>query len=590
MHDNTITATGTGLDITRTAGTVTITAFDDNVVSGASGGTGIIVSGPSVTFDATPGGAFDVVSGGTTVIGQSGNGVGGAGLVLSNVSGDLSFVDLNAVADNGAALFVAGTGAINVGAGTGTRLTAGGADLHATGGPAVSVNLATIDLQLASMSSTTATNGLVLTNVNGLFSAPSGSAITKSSGYWRGRLRRQLGGRDGGADRDLRRDRHQFVVHGQGRHHQFRRRRLDAHVHRRRHRQPGAGHRAHRQYRRDHHLLGRPDALHRCQHRVHGDRRWNDRGDRREQHRQRERRHGDRPDRRHDRRGGFTFQSTSSGGGTRNVKLTSVTGGAIALGTGALSGATGAAFLVGDGAGGASTGGTSAITYGGTITATGAARAVDIQDRSAGAGNITLSGTITHSSGNANVIFLDGNAAGTILFSGAGSVLNGGTSTAVSLTNNTGATINFTGGSLDIDATSGGGFHATGGGTVNVTGTGNTITTTTGTALNVANTTIGASGLTFREHLGQRRRERDRAQQHRNSGRSLSDGRRRRCDERLRWNDPKHHWGRHQLDEHAECVAHATERCQHRQSWSESQLRDEFHVPGRVGDQRRRWQ
>ena len=51
-------------------------------------------------------------------------------------------------------------------------------------------------------------------------------------------------------------------------------------------------------------------------------------------------------------------------------------------------------------------------------------------------------------------------------------MLNGGTSTAVSLTNNTGATINFTGGGLDIDATSGGGFHATGGGTVNVTGTG----------------------------------------------------------------------------------------------------------------------
>ena len=63
MHDNTITATGTGLDITRTAGTVTITAFDDNVVSGASGGTGIVVTGPAVTFDATPGGAYNQVGG-----------------------------------------------------------------------------------------------------------------------------------------------------------------------------------------------------------------------------------------------------------------------------------------------------------------------------------------------------------------------------------------------------------------------------------------------------------------------------------------------------------------------------------------------
>jgi hypothetical protein len=61
--------------------------------------------------------------------------------------------------------------------------------------------------------------------------------------------------------------------------------------------------------------------------------------------------------------------------------------------------------------------------------------------------------------------------------------------------------MNFGGGGLHIDTTSGAGFSATGGGTI-VVGTGanpNTIdSTTTGTALNVANTTIGASGLTFR--------------------------------------------------------------------------------------------
>jgi len=61
--------------------------------------------------------------------------------------------------------------------------------------------------------------------------------------------------------------------------------------------------------------------------------------------------------------------------------------------------------------------------------------------------------------------------------------------------NTNGATINFTGG-LDIDSTVNTGFNAVNGGTINVTGT-NTIDTTTGTALNVANTTIGASDLTF---------------------------------------------------------------------------------------------
>ena len=113
VHDNTITATGTGLDITRTAGTVTITAFDDNVVSGATVGTGIVVAGPSVTFDATAGGAYQQVAGGTTAVGSIADPVGGAGIVLTNVSGDLAFTDLDIFTSNGAGLLVIGTGAVN---------------------------------------------------------------------------------------------------------------------------------------------------------------------------------------------------------------------------------------------------------------------------------------------------------------------------------------------------------------------------------------------------------------------------------------------------------------------------------------------
>ena len=66
---------------------------------------------------------------------------------------------------------------------------------------------------------------------------------------------------------------------------------------------------------------------------------------------------------------------------------------------------------------------------------------------------------------------------------------------------NTGSTITFTGG-LALTTGANPAFTATGGGTVTATQNNttivNTITTTTGTALNVANTTIGASGLTFR--------------------------------------------------------------------------------------------
>ena len=62
--------------------------------------------------------------------------------------------------------------------------------------------------------------------------------------------------------------------------------------------------------------------------------------------------------------------------------------------------------------------------------------------------------------------------------------------------NNASATFNFSG--VTISSAANAGFVATGGGIVNVTGSGNTLATTTATALNVANTTIGASGLTFR--------------------------------------------------------------------------------------------
>ena len=183
MHDNTITATGTGLDIRRTAGTVTITTFDDNVVSGATGGAGIIVTGPSVTFDATPGGAYDQVAGGITAVGDAGNPVGLAGVVLTNVSGDLAFTDLDIFTTFGAGLLMSGTGAVNAGAGTGTLVSVAPnvATLHSIGGPVVGVNNATVDLPLASASVTSsATTGITLVNVASgttaaSVSAPSGS-------------------------------------------------------------------------------------------------------------------------------------------------------------------------------------------------------------------------------------------------------------------------------------------------------------------------------------------------------------------------------------------------------------------------------
>ncbi|GMU65132.1 MAG: hypothetical protein AMXMBFR36_14060 [Acidobacteriota bacterium] len=192
IHDNGITAGGTGLEVTRTNGTVQVTAFDDNVVSGNTGGSGLVLTGP-LTLDATPGGAYQQVAGGVTVIGASGNGVGASGLVLNNVSGDLAFTDLDVFADAGTAIRAGGTGAVNVGAGTGTRVSvgAGVGIAEATGGPAVDLSNLTASLPLTTIRSTnTTTTGVSLATVldaanpafDAVFSAGPGSTISTAVG------------------------------------------------------------------------------------------------------------------------------------------------------------------------------------------------------------------------------------------------------------------------------------------------------------------------------------------------------------------------------------------------------------------------
>jgi hypothetical protein len=179
IHDNSVTATGTAIDVTRTAGTTTITAFDDNVVTGTSAGAGIVVSGP-VTFDANTGTAgIQQVSGGTTVIGASGagNGVGTNGMVLTNVLGDLRFTDLDIFTDNGTGLQATSTGTFNLG------VAAGVATITTSGGPALVLNTVAADLQLASITvNSSPSTGVSLTSVSGTVSAGSTSSIQSAAG------------------------------------------------------------------------------------------------------------------------------------------------------------------------------------------------------------------------------------------------------------------------------------------------------------------------------------------------------------------------------------------------------------------------
>jgi hypothetical protein len=112
-----------------------------------------------------------------------------------------------------------------------------------------------------------------------------------------------------------------------------------------------------------------------------------------------------------------------------------------------------------------------AVDYNGTISKTSSGRVIDIRNRTGG--TVTFDGQVTCTT-SCQGIFLDNNDNSTITFTGG-------------LNLSTGVSDAFT-------ATNGGTFSATQNNSTIV----NTLTTTTGTALNVANTTIGASGLTFR--------------------------------------------------------------------------------------------
>ncbi|GAB4496707.1 MAG: hypothetical protein OHK0019_28930 [Saprospiraceae bacterium] len=175
------------------------------------------------------------------------------------------------------------------------------------------------------------------------------------------------------------------------------------------------------------------------------------------------------------------FTALSSTGGVNGVNLNNCVG-TFTINGGTITNPTGTGVLI--------VGGSVAFSSSGAITDN-SGFAVDVDNHDSG--NVTFSGSITSTGTGIRVQNCGG---GLKLFSGTKS-LNTGANTAITLSSNTAATINFTGGGLTITTTSGTGFSATGGGTVSVQGSGNTINSSSGIALNVVNTTIGASGMNF---------------------------------------------------------------------------------------------
>ena len=154
-------------------GTLTITGFANNSVHQGTVGTGISVT--SATFDSDPStGGSQQVGGGSTLVGVSGDGVGGAGMVLTTVQGNLFFTDLDVIASGGAGLRVSGTGS-----GMTFGMSPSVGIIEATGGPAVDVTSVALMLPLSNLKSTnSATTGVALNSITGSFSAGPGSSIS----------------------------------------------------------------------------------------------------------------------------------------------------------------------------------------------------------------------------------------------------------------------------------------------------------------------------------------------------------------------------------------------------------------------------
>jgi hypothetical protein len=174
LDGSTMTSTGgTGVFLNTGVGTTfVVTSLLNDVVTGNTGGNGIVATG--VRFDAIPGGTLDTINGGTLSIGSAGNGVGGSGLSLSSVTGHLSLSNLNVVADGPVGILLSGTGAFTGAAGTQLSATTG--SVSATAGAGITASNATLAMSLASLNSANSgTTGLSLSSIGGSLTAATGA-------------------------------------------------------------------------------------------------------------------------------------------------------------------------------------------------------------------------------------------------------------------------------------------------------------------------------------------------------------------------------------------------------------------------------
>lgn len=181
FSNNSLTSSASGIVITRTGGTeLTITAFADNQVSGDTRGSGAVIQ--NAVFDATPGGSINQVLMGTFTAGTSMNPVDGSGLEITNTRGNLRFSALTIYAAGAYGLNSSGVASYSNG-GLTLAVDSGQGSIAATHGAALALSTLSVNASnLALHSGSSPTVGISLTNVNGTLSTTNTSEITNSIG------------------------------------------------------------------------------------------------------------------------------------------------------------------------------------------------------------------------------------------------------------------------------------------------------------------------------------------------------------------------------------------------------------------------
>ena len=154
---------GALLNLNGTGGTLTVTGMSNLNIGTAGGETAGLVFN-TVTFDsdlATAG--IQAVNAGAFTIGTSGARVQGDGLSLTNVSGALTFTDIDIANNGGTGLLVANSKANNF------LLTTLDGSVDTTNGTAVNLDPLIVNMTLASVAATSGAYGILLDQVEGSF-------------------------------------------------------------------------------------------------------------------------------------------------------------------------------------------------------------------------------------------------------------------------------------------------------------------------------------------------------------------------------------------------------------------------------------